>query len=103
MSSAAKPSGPALIGAASVWPYSHLRLTAGRVVSVGTDLKVGVVRVHDDGAASVKLFGGSGPTFFEEYATLRPGEGVDYRHHRVQLVESRPDGDPRAWIRLVCR
>ena len=98
----APPAGARLLGATAVWPQADKRLHAGQLIFIGPDLKLGVVRVHADGSAAVKFFGGVRETFFEEYAHLRPDGGLHYGGHTVQLVESAPDGRPRPWIRVLC-
>jgi hypothetical protein len=100
MSDPQRPEG--VIGGQSVWPYAHLRLSTGRVVAVAVDVTVGVVAIEPDGSAWVKLYGGSGETFWERYAQLRVGGTVEHEGHTVQLAESNPDGVPRPWVRLVC-
>lgn len=98
----APPTGPRMLGEASVWPYTQLRLHAGSVVWIAPGLKLGVVRVNADRTVDAKVFGGARETFFEEYVTLAGGAPVDARGHQVRLVESAPDGDPRPWCRVLC-
>jgi hypothetical protein len=95
--------GAAVIGAESVSALARRHMHSGDIAWIARGIKLGVVRIYDDSLVAMKFFGGSGPTFFEQYARLRPGESTVFRGVVVTLVEARPQEQPRRWARFAAQ
>ncbi|MGH3636705.1 MAG: hypothetical protein ACRDTS_21985 [Mycobacterium sp.] len=95
--------GAAVIGAETVSRLARRQMHSGDIAWVARGIKLGVVRIYDDSLVAVKFFGGSGESFFEQYARLRPGDSTVFRGVTITLVQAQPDGQPRRWARFAAR
>jgi hypothetical protein len=78
------------------WPYADWKLHVGRLLELGDGVRMGLVRVADDGTAAVQVFRPEAPQDAVR-ATLRRGEAVDCLGRAVTLTDV-GRGETGSWI-----